>query len=121
MYLVVNYVQDVINAARNQNQKPVSTSSKMEQDKIGKYEQDNHQQVGEKQSSEAEFTNEELFGTVQTMVDESDREKKERQMLQILSASGIIMNTFFHEFSAINTQFHVRAAQLRSRINYLLE
>ena len=33
----------------------------------------------------------------------------------------IYLNTFFHEFNAINTQFHIQASQIRSRINYLLK
>ena len=52
---------------------------------------------------------------------ESERELNSKQIQQILSSSGIMLNTFFHEFNAINTQFHVEASQIRSRINYILK
>lgn len=68
-----------------------------------------------------QFTEDELFGTVQQLVDEAENDLKSKQMLQILSSSGIILNTFFHEFNAINTQFHIQAPQIRSRVNYILQ
>lgn len=67
------------------------------------------------------FSEEELFGTVQRLVEESESDLRSKQMFQILSSSGIILNTFFHEFNAINTQFHIQASQIRSRINYILQ
>ena len=67
------------------------------------------------------FTEEELYGTVQQLVDEAENKLQGKQMLQILSSSGVILNTFFHEFNAINTQFHIQAAQIRSRVNYILQ
>ena len=73
------------------------------------------------QDGRKHFSEDELFGTVQKLVDESESELKSKQMLQILSSSGIILNTFFHEFNAINTQFHIQASQIRSRINYILK
>ena len=62
-----------------------------------------------------------MFGTVQQLVDEAENKLQGKQMLQILSSSGVILNTFFHEFNAINTQFHIQAAQIRSRVNYILQ
>lgn len=62
-----------------------------------------------------------MFGTVQRLVEESESDLRSKQMFQILSSSGIILNTFFHEFNAINTQFHIQASQIRSRINYILQ
>lgn len=67
------------------------------------------------------FTEDELFGTVQQLVDDAQTKLQGKQMLQILSSSGVILNTFFHEFNAINTQFHIQAAQIRSRVNYILQ
>ena len=67
------------------------------------------------------FTEDEMFGTVYKLMQESEKSLNSKQMLQILSASGILMNTFFHEFNAINTQFHVQASQIRSRVNYILK
>ncbi len=88
-----------------------------------KQEQKNDKQgtSSEEQERGEQFSEDELFGTVQKLVDESESELKSKQMLQILSSSGIILNTFFHEFNAINTQFHIQASQIRSRINYILK
>ena len=51
------------------------------------------------------------------------KEKKEilnsAQLLQLLSSNGLILNTFFHEFSAIQSQFGSRAVQLRYRLDYM--
>lgn len=66
------------------------------------------------------FSEEEMYDTVYKMMSESERELNSKQIQQILSSSGIMLNTFFHEFNAINTQFHVEASQIRSRINYIL-
>ncbi len=50
-------------------------------------------------------------------------EKKEMlnsgQILQLLSSNGLILNTFFHEFRAIQSQFGSRAVQLRHRLDYM--
>lgn len=70
---------------------------------------------------ESNFSEEEMFDTVYKMMKESEKELNSKQMIQILSSSGILLNTFFHEFNAINTQFHVQASQIRSRINYILK
>lgn len=88
-----------------------------------KQEQKNNKQgtQSEEQENKEQFSEDDLFGTVQKLVDESESELKSKQMLQILSSSGIILNTFFHEFNAINTQFHIQASQIRSRINYILK
>lgn len=84
----------------------------------GKGENEVHNEYQEKKE---QFTEDELFGTVQQLVDEADNALKSKQILQVLSSSGIILNTFFHEFNAINTQFHIQAPQIRSRVNYILQ
>ena len=43
------------------------------------------------------------------------------QILQLLSSNGLILNTFFHEFRAIQSQFGSRAVQLRYRLDYMEE
>lgn len=70
---------------------------------------------------EGKFSEEEMYDTVYEMMKESERELNSKQMQQVLSSSGIMLNTFFHEFNAMNTQFHVEASQIRSRINYILK
>lgn len=72
-------------------------------------------------NQENRFSEEEMFNTVYEIMKESERELNNKQIQQILSSSGIMLNTFFHEFNAINTQFHVEASQIRSRINYILK
>ena len=51
------------------------------------------------------------------------KEKKEmlnsEQILQLLSSNGLILNTFFHEFRAFQSQFGSRAVQLRYRLDYM--
>lgn len=84
----------------------------------GKREDEAHNEYHEEKE---QFTEDELFGTVQQLVDEAESDLQSKQMLQILSSSGIILNTFFHEFNAINTQFHIQAPQIRSRVNYILQ
>lgn len=67
------------------------------------------------------FSEDDLYETIHNLVENNEQELNKDQMLQILSSSGIVLNTFFHEFNAINTQFHVEAPQLRSRVNYILK
>lgn len=62
----------------------------------------------------------EMLDTVFEMMQKEEKEIKNRQIVQILSSSGIVINTFFHEFHAINTKFHVQASQLRSRVEYAM-
>jgi len=73
------------------------------------------------ENQENDFSEDEMFDTVYKMMQDSERELNSKQILQILSSSGIVLNTFFHEFNAINTQFHVRASQIRSRVRHILK
>lgn len=70
---------------------------------------------------EAVPTAEEMLDTVYEMLKKETKETESKQILQILSSSGIVINTFFHEFNAINTKFHVQASQVRSRVDYVME
>lgn len=85
-----------------------------------KEEKNKNSKKNDNHEDSEKFTEEELFGTVQKLVDEAEDELKSKQIIQVLSSSGIILNTFFHEFNAINTQFHIQAPQIRSRVNYIL-
>lgn len=67
-----------------------------------------------------EFSEDILYDTINELAEDNEKKLNSDQILQILSSSGIVLNTFFHEFNAINTQFHVEAPQLRSRVNYIL-
>lgn len=102
-----DFAERVKEEARKRAQKQQNENSKKEDD--------------EPHKKESTFSEDELFGTVQQLVDEAENSLHGKQMLQILSSSGVILNTFFHEFNAINTQFHIQAAQIRSRVNYILQ
>lgn len=78
------------------------------------------EEKGSGAEQERRFSEEEMYDTVYEMMKKSERELNSKQIQQVLSSSGIMLNTFFHEFNAINTQFHVEASQIRSRINYIL-
>lgn len=107
--------QEAIRRAQEQKEKARENYNKanenMNKDQKDKKNDDNSQK----------FTEDEMFGTVQRMIEDSEKELNSKQIMQILSSSGVILNTFFHEFNAINTQFHIQASQIRSRINYILQ
>lgn len=99
-----------------------------EQDQQREQEKNQESDTGEERTDSPDqggrksgFTEDEMFGTVYKLMQKSDKELKSKQIQQILSSSGVIINTFFHEFSAMNTQFHVQAPQIRSRVNYILK
>lgn len=75
----------------------------------------------EEKETEKKVTEEEMLDTVYKMMQDNQNDLNSKQILQVLSSSGILLNTFFHEFNAINTQFHVQAPQIRSRVNYILK
>lgn len=78
----------------------------------------------EETSSEAPgrtLTQDEMLDTVYEMMQNEKKELHSKQIIEILGSSGIVLNTFFHEFYAINTKFHVQASQVRSRVNYVTD
>ncbi len=83
--------------------------------------EDDSGEDGQRGQTDEGFTEEDYLETVYDMMQDSQRELASKQIMQILSASGIVLNTFFHEFNAINTQFHVRTSQMKSRIDNLLD
>lgn len=136
-YIFVNMLQEAINEFEYDRQyiyreyaKWIGTIEKELADFAERVKEEARKRAQGKKSDEGQkreykeerekFTEDELFGTVQRLVEESEHELQSKQMLQILSSSGIILNTFFHEFNAINTQFHIQAPQIRSRVNYIL-
>lgn len=72
------------------------------------------------ENKEEKFTEDDYLDAVYNVMKENEKDLNSKQILQVLSSSGIVLNTFFHEFNAINTQFHVRTNQLKSRFDYLL-
>lgn len=73
------------------------------------------------ETSESKYSEEEYQETVYNLIREKERMLDAQQILQMLSSSGMILNTFFHEFKAIESQFGARAPQLRKRLNYMVE
>ena len=70
---------------------------------------------------ENKYTDEEYQETVYKLIREKDTALNAKQLLQMLSSSGLILNTFFHEFKGIQSHYGSRAVQLIYRINYMIE
>lgn len=72
-------------------------------------------------TKENRFTEQEYRQTVDELMREAERELKTKQTLEALSSAGVILNTFFHEFSGISTALHTRGSQMRARLDYALQ
>lgn len=107
-------------AARREEERRKKQKAERDSGDKEKEPADNQSPDGD-EKQENDFSEDEMFDTVYKMMQDSERELNSKQILQILSSSGIVLNTFFHEFNAINTQFHVRASQIRSRVRYVLK
>lgn len=92
----------------------IPKSEKKETDK----ESSNSEESAEKEK--ARFSEQEYREAVDGLLRQSDQELKAKQTLEVISSSGVILNTFFHEFQSIKTQMTTRVSQLRLRIDYLL-
>ncbi len=67
------------------------------------------------------YTDKEYQETVYNLMMEVKEVLNAKQILQMLSSSGLILNTFFHEFKGAQAHYGSRAAQLKHRINYMIE
>lgn len=65
------------------------------------------------------YTDEEYEETIFHLMKEKKEMLNSGQILQLLSSNGLILNTFFHEFRAIQSQFGSRVVQLRHRLDYM--
>lgn len=110
-------IEDYINRVKEEAARRAREKSQKKQEERGK-QQEKGKSEGE---TEKKVTEEEMLDTVYKMMQDSEKDLNSKQLLQVLSSSGILLNTFFHEFNAINTQFHVQAPQIRSRVNYILK
>lgn len=89
---------------------------------LSKIKTENAENGGAGQSSqENKYTDEEYQKTVYHLMQEVKETLNAKQILQLLSSSGLILNTFFHEFRGIQAHYGSRAAQLTHRINYMVE
>lgn len=75
----------------------------------------------EENREKGKYTDEEYQETVYNLMQEVKEVLNAKQILQLLSSSGLILNTFFHEFKGVQAHYGSRAAQLRHRINYMVE
>ena len=66
------------------------------------------------------FTEQEYRETVDELLKAADRDLKAKQTLEVLSSAGVILNTFFHEFSGVNTALRTRGSQMKARLDFLL-
>lgn len=66
------------------------------------------------------FTEQEYRETVDELMKAAERDLKAKQTLEILSSAGVILNTFFHEFSGVNTALRTRGSQMKARLDFLL-
>lgn len=108
-------------AIRAAEKKAEMERKRKEQEKSGQTDQE--QEEGERNTADEQEdlpTTDEMLDTVYEMMQKEAKEIKSKQILQMLSSSGIVINTFFHEFNAINTKFHVQASQVRSRVEYAM-
>lgn len=82
-----------------------------------------NQETGSAQQSNQEnkFSDEEYQKAVYHLIQEARETLNAKQILQLLSSSGLILNTFFHEFRGIQAHYGSRAEQLTHRINYMVE
>lgn len=72
-------------------------------------------------NQEGKYTDEEYQETVYNLMQEAKEVLNAKQILQMLSSSGLILSTFFHEFKGVQAHYGSRAAQLRHRVNYMIE
>lgn len=112
---IADYIDRIKEEALRRAQRQTGENEKNLEDRRKKTE------IDETSDKKSEFSEDEMFNTVYKMMQDAEKELNSKQLMQVLSSSGILLNTFFHEFNAINTQFHVEAPQIRSRINYILK
>ena len=79
------------------------------------------EEEGEADKESGKYSSEEYEETIYNLMNEKKEMLNAKQLLQLLSSNGLILNTFFHEFRAIQSQFGSRAVQLKYRLAYMEE
>ena len=83
-------------------------------------DQQDREEKEERTSGEGrKYTDAEYEETIFHLMKEKKEMLNSAQLLQLLSSNGLMLNTFFHEFRAIQSQFGSRAVQLRYRLDYM--
>lgn len=98
--------------------KSIEAKNKKQHKKDGKDNYDSSESSEE--NYEENFTKEDYEETIENLLNEGREKIHAEQILHMITGSGLIMNTFFHEFRSIATQLRVRAPQLRRCVNYIL-
>lgn len=118
------YIYREFNLWRKECESSIASSAERIKDDVNRekndYKQWKHTSYDEKRNNYQRFSEEEYRETVHVLLEEHNQDLKAKQTLEILSSSGVILNTFFHEFKGISTALYTRTSQLRSRIDYLL-
>lgn len=83
-------------------------------------------QEGKGQSSgydtgRTQFSEKQYREAIEYQIRKEDHDLKAKQTLELISSAGVILNTFFHEFRAVQTQLSTRASQMRARIDNILD
>lgn len=73
----------------------------------------------ENSGDSSKYSENEYEDTIYKLMQEKREILNASQILQVLSSNGLILNTFFHEFKGIQSQFGSRAPQLKHRLAYM--
>ena len=103
----------------------LSVSSTIQEDVINhgvdNDKRDDEKKNDDRQSNEPRFTEKEYRETIHDLIEKNVRQSQEKQLIAAYSSSGVILNTFFHEFNGFSTVLASRDSQMRARVNYLLK
>ena len=111
---------DYVKRVQEEAVRRAQQQARQKEKKDNENEHSTEESSDEGQGRKSDFSEDEMLKTVYKMMQDSEKDLNSKQIMQVLSSSGIMLNTFFHEFNSINTQFHVEAPQIRSRVNYIL-
>lgn len=73
------------------------------------------------ETTEKEFSKEELKDAIISLGKENEKKITTEQLMKVLSASGVLAQTFSHEITRMETDFGSRGQQLRATIDVLLD
>lgn len=103
----------IIDSVRNRNK------NKQEQEGNNNSQDNTNGQNDYEEYYEGEYSREEYEETVADLIEEKEKEMNAKQIMEMLSSSGIIINTFFHELRYISVDFASRAPLLKRCIDYI--
>lgn len=103
-----------------------SIKKKKEEQKLNsikkkKGEQNSQIQIETPNNEKENYSIEDVEDVVIDLMQENDDKTNIKQILMAFGSSGVIVNTFFHEFSRIATDFSNRTSFLELCVNYILK